>query len=974
MKKHKVASKIMCASWRPDGAILAIGTLQGDILLVDSKGVYNGCITRPGAHMISSLSWCQRAPLASNSSNPSNHYSHNNNNNNNIHIRTKKNQHALVIGTWDKSITIFDAPYTTTSEPSQEWTIDGYPLSLSSSSSSSCDDWNPYLFISSHDSKIFICNPQGVVISTLTVDTDSDSNSNSDWIWQARYCSGGGDYHGQGRIVTSSCKGEIQMLNLHKPILYSERNGWIAYGQGGTKAIVHNLQCHKDVFVHQSSIMEDDDVILGMDVNDKYLAIHVKSNIMVYTTTIIGSSSDEKGTGTDNFEYKLAQTHTMDYAFDVFAIIGDKILVVQNENLRLYYRQGGLVQSWSFDTNITCIKVTHDHIPGSESVLVGHDNGVVMEVTMDHAFPIPLFALNENNKQEIKMLTTSCNHCLIGVVDQMDQLHVYDRIEKQFMPHMNPTTPTAVKNIIFHDTLKSLYCYQDKNDGSGSIIIRDQSCTTKLLNCEATNGTVVKFTGSKLTILHRERLVHCIVDLVPLIEQKVEEKSFQSALSIANLGVGTLTWEFLALKSMAGADLDVAESCFSYLEEGSKVSMIRRLKETFATYGEGLTDDIRNQLIAAEIDIANGCFQKASDRLVSIGEHRKAIHMLASMGMFQDAKEVIPKEEGSSAWSEEKQKLALKEAEWEEGMQRWKEASELYAEAGAYGKAVEVTVHMKGDDDEGLNQIYAIATRIPVEEMDALNLCCEHLAQHPGNESRLKEILTKMGDYSQLMALYINMQAWLDVSNLRREQEGNYDKSLLLPYADWLAVQDNLKGALEVNRDAGRDDRSFKLLSYLIKEAKNQQCYRKVSHLYFTTANLAATAANKQCIGQWLSDDPSLSVGEMKDVAVLFHVYEQITDYSLGIFSVPQPHNMVQGCLFLINSITQSKVPKGISETALFTIFCELARDLGGYVSARIGYDLLSFDQSLSDQQKEKLDENMMTIEVSFIMNIYRGS
>ena len=810
---------------------------------------------------------------------------------------------TLIVGSWDQTIAFFDASLEVLTS---EYEVDGYPLSISLYGS-----MDQYILVSSNEHTLYIYNHKGIVVSTLTLDLD--------WVW---YAKGHGN---EGQIACKDCTGELRMLDVKNRVLSCERNGMIAHSLGGTRAVVYNVERNYSIPV------DGKDAILGLDIGRTHFAVHVKSDILVYAI------SDESTTS-----YKQNYTHQIQRPFDKFALVASQLLMAYNERLCLHNRQGSIIKTWTFLSKIACIRVTCD-ILGCECALVGCMNGSVMEVALGNAFPVEIFKL----KVGMKTLVASCNRSFVAVIDKADQLQIYNRIEEGFERRKSG----LVTKVIFNDCVEGLYCYHS----NGTVIIQDSSSMTKVLDCK---GTVVKFSGSKLITLHRERICHKTVDLAPLIEHKIEKESYGPALSIAKLGVGTLVWENLGYQSMLGLNLNVAESCFSYLGEGTKVSMVRRLNETLDQFGNKLTRDSSIQLIASKIDIINGNFEIAGSRLVLIGEITRAVDMFVSMGMFEDAKKAIPNED-----IEQRNRVAMKEAEWEEGMHRWKRASELYIECKAFVRAVDVASNIGGE--QGLEQIHRIATVTPVDERVALDLCCDYLAQQAGNEVRLKEILTKMGDYSKLMALYIDLQAWLEVSNLRKEQEGNFDKTLLVPYANWLAVQGNLKEALEVNREAAREDRNFKLLSYLIKEARTQQCYKKVSELYFIATTMAINSSNAECLKVWFTDDPDLGIHEMKRLAVLFHVYEQVIDYSVGIFSASLPHNILQGCLFLINSVRRSKVPKGISMTRLIMIFCKLARNLGGYLSTRIGYDLLSTESSISEQHREKLADDMMTIEVS---------
>jgi len=110
-----------------------------------------------------------------------------------------------------------------------------------------------------------------------------------------------------------------------------------------------------------------------------------------------------------------------------------------------------------------------------------------------------------------------------------------------------------------------------------------------------------------------------------------------------------------------------------------------------------------------------------------------------------------------------------------------------------------------------------------------------------------------------------------------------------------------------------------------------------------------------------------MNVMEMQRLSILHHVYAKIIDFSLGIFSTSLPHDILQGCAFLLNSIHPSNIPDGISMVRLLTICSDVARSLGGFLSARAAYHWIATDCSIPIHQREKLTVDMMTIEVSLM-------
>jgi len=224
---------------------------------------------------------------------------------------------------------------------------------------------------------------------------------------------------------------------------------------------------------------------------------------------------------------------------------------------------------------------------GHESILVGCADGSAHDISLGNAFVVEVFKLNE----EIKSLSTSCSRRYVSAVDNNNELHVYDRFQKSCKSQKVGT----VSRVTFHETVEDLYCY----DSNGTIIVQDVDSTLEVLGCK---GNVVKFKDANLITILGETIHKKWIDVSKIVEQKINNASYASALSIAELGVSVLVWEYLGYQSMLDLNLDVAESCFIYLREEAKVSMIQRLKQTLKKNAKSLNRESSIQLIASEID------------------------------------------------------------------------------------------------------------------------------------------------------------------------------------------------------------------------------------------------------------------------------------------------------------------------------------------------------------------------------------
>lgn len=86
----------------------------------------------------------------------------------------------------------------------------------------------------------------------------------------------------------------------------------------------------------------------------------------------------------------------------------------------------------------------------------------------------------------------------------------------------------------------------------------------------------------------------------------------------------------------------------------------------------------------------------------------------------------------------------------------------------------------------------------PGDSLDALEFCGDKFSN--ANETQLaKETYTKSKDISRLMALYAKKHMWNEAAKLADENEGKFDVSIFLSYAEWLVSQDRYEDAMQVS-------------------------------------------------------------------------------------------------------------------------------------------------------------------------------
>lgn len=106
----------------------------------------------------------------------------------------------------------------------------------------------------------------------------------------------------------------------------------------------------------------------------------------------------------------------------------------------------------------------------------------------------------------------------------------------------------------------------------------------------------------------------------------------------------------------------------------------------------------------------------------------------------------------------------------------------------------------------------------------------------------------------------------------------------------------------------------------------------------------------------------------MKNISAIAHVYARILDFSCGIYPTnDSPESILKGCAYLLKHKSIVDPQYRISVFQVLYLFSVLARKMRCFASTRVAYDLISniFHDVLTEKQRETLDDDMMSIEVS---------
>ena len=221
---------------------------------------------------------------------------------------------------------------------------------------------------------------------------------------------------------------------------------------------------------------------------------------------------------------------------------------------------------------------------------------------------------------------------------------------------------------------------------------------------------------------------------------------------------------------------------------------------------------------------------------------------------------------------------------------------------------------------------------------------------------------TKLDDYSNLMQLYVKKQNWAEATKLADEHEGKFDKSVFLPYAEWLAVQDRFDAALAAFRKAGQPEQSQRMMEDLTNNAVMEGRFKDAAYYFYLLGvevlkSVRSNPNESKKNEKWLKH-----YHEYTNKADWYYAYSPIHQFCNDPFTSLQPEMLFQVSRFLINSMGQIDAPFGISKVNTLYTLAKQAKVLGAFKLARFTYDRLQ-QLKVPEAWEDNIDLDMMTIQ-----------
>jgi len=766
-----------------------------------------------------------------------------------------------------------------------------------------------YMLIGGSNKEAWLCTKEGAKLCVI--------DNRDEWVWAVKCrpkhnAIALGD-HGGGIAVIN-----LQFQTVHG--LYKER---YAYREHMTDVIVQHLLTDQKVRIKCR------DYVKKVAVFRDRLAVQLPDRIHIYDLANHDDSYD--------MHYRIKERIHQTLPCNLLVVTTNNIVLCQERKLQLLDFHGAMVREWILASVIRYIKVDGGKA-GSEGVLVGLKDGQILKIYVDNAFPIELI----KQSSSIKCLDISVDRKRLAVVDNDNRILVYDLATKEIVFQESNANCVA-----FNTELGDMLSYS----GNGTLAIKTGNFP---VSTQKLQGFVVGFRGSKLFCLQYLTMKTIDVPQTASLVRYVEAKDFNAAYQIACLGVTEEDWKVLGLAALKALELEVTRKAFVRIRDMKFIELVNSI-EARLTAANGDEQDLEKAkgLCQAEICAWSGDYQEAAKAYARMGEVEKAINLFVDLRQWDEAKVFAA---GNSTI--DNKDLTRRQAEWAEETNDWKKAAEMFLSSGDPLRACRIIGENKGKGWQ--ETMIDVVRNIPKSEVEVLKLCGKFYSDSD-EDSYAKEVYVKLDDFSNLMQLYIRKENWVDATRLADEHEGKFDKSVFLPYAEWLAVQDRFDAALEAYRKAGRPDQSERMMTELTSNAVVEGRFKDASYYY----SLLGTEILK---GMKLTKDLKKNEKHLKQYeeymkrADWYYAYSSIHNFCNDPFTSLQPEMLFQVSRFLINSMGQIDAPPGISRVNTLYTLAKQAKVLGAFKLARFAYDRLQ-QLKVPGTWEDNIDLDVLTIQ-----------
>ena len=936
--KEKVASKVLSVSWSTDGTALALGMMSGVISIRNQQ-----------AEEVMRIE--KKAPVWCLSYIP-NYLTSKVQSNGQV---IQNNDDLLIVGCWDKTLSFYKFAGNT-SKLQAERQLRYYPCSIALAGQQG-NKFN-YLLVSGSNKKVTMYSRDGIRLADIISDTS--------WVWTSA-CNTHHD-----RVVAGSDAGQITAMQMTFDVVHALFKDRYAYRENLTEIIVHNLVTDRKVRIKCK------DLIRRIALFKNKLAVQLTDRVCIYE-----SNPDDF---TDmHFRLRKERITISDKGCDSIGVTTQHLLFCKGDCVELYSFDGTRHRVWKLETAVSYMRV--DGGPaGREGVLLGLESGAVLKVFVDNPFPIDM------TKRPSAILGVDCSlyRTRVACVDSSNLLTVTDLKTQEVVFSFQDAVSCCFNSevdgtLCFTSTAFVMYVVSglsadEAGDGGGLSSVsgvrysqltgaQDKAKVTEPQE-QHSPGLALGFQGQKIFCLNRGAISAVDVPQGANLQTALDQGDMKAAYSVACLGATEADWKLLSMRALRANALSVAKKAFARLKDTKFLNLI----ETIERDGDGagaaaktLADRkgarARGKTPAesaaaastqagqldptwlAEILAFEGHHHEAAKIYARAGRSDEAIRLFTDMRRWADAK-LFAQSSGVMDVSS----LTMAQAKWLQEINDWRGSAELYLSMGQGMLAATIVAEAAAAAEAGWQKTLIDVVRQSASSADSaevLNFCGDVFIKHSEDELA-RETYQKVGNFTMLMTVLVNKQMWAEAAALADANEGKFDMSVFLPYAEYLVAQDRYEEAMKAFRKAGRGDLARAVLEELTFNAVSESRFKDAAYYYWMLSKEAEGGAS----------------AEYARKADLYFAFAGVHAYVTDPFTTHQPEALFQVSRFIINSLGSSEggVPHGVSKAATLYTLAKQAMVLGTFKLARHAYDRLGKMVMPQTKRQEEVELDMLLV------------
>lgn len=336
--------------------------------------------------------------------------------------------------------------------------------------------------------------------------------------------------------------GTISIYHINFSTIHGLYKDRYAFRENMTDVVIQHL------VTDQRARIKCRDHINKISVYFERLAIQLSDRVIIYELFHDDVS---------DMHYRIKEKIPKKFDCNLLVVTSNHLILCNDHALQMYNFYGEKEREWVVDAMIRYIKVIGGPV-GREGLLVGLNDGQILQIFIDNPFPIPLL----KQTTSIRCLDISMNKSKLAVVDEHNTCMIYDLATAELI-HQEPNA----MSVSWNSDMEEMFCYS----GNGFLNIK---CGQFPSQQQKMQGFVVGFKGSRIYCLQSKNMITVDIAHSVTMDRYLEIKDYKNAYSVACLGVTEGDWKRLAFEALEGMNFTVSQKAFTRIRDLKYIDLV----------------------------------------------------------------------------------------------------------------------------------------------------------------------------------------------------------------------------------------------------------------------------------------------------------------------------------------------------------------------------------------------------------------